>query len=493
MKYSLHREIALVLTGQFLQLASAFATGILIARSLSPTDYGVLNILKSLFGAISLIAPLGLDVGLLKFCGSGSDELEVGKLIPLLRKFVLLVNALIAVLVGGALSGPIMRHFYPYDGFDLLLPVTMIALPVSADIAVMGAVMKSRGEAAAYAFLTQYLQSALRLALVGLVALSAPSLAGYVWINVAQCAASGGAILFHDRGRARLARSCKGVARWDIFRRVLLESGWMAMTSLVYGLMRFADTLILGAYWPAQDVGQYAALAPVSTLVTAWPAAASQSLGPSVSRFFHSRQVDGMIDALRAFVRSSMIASCFVFGGVAIFGERLDLIFGSAYSFEPLLCFLVPLGLLISAALAPLGFALSMTGRHKEEFGIAVFGCASLLLCGLWLTPRFGAVGAGLSVVLGFGVANGLRVLYIAHLYRRAPFCAADLAPVAISLATAFAARFASFGAEAMFWQTAAQCLLYGFFYAGTCFAFLARQDERSMIANWIWRGWRWR
>ncbi len=490
MSRNLRREIVIVLGGHVVQLVFTFATGVFIARTLGPNDYGVLNILRNTLGMMALLAPMGLDIALLKYCGSAaSDAASLQKMISALRKFVLVINLGVAFLVSAFASGPLMRQLYPYDGFDRLLGVTILGLPIGADIAVMGAVMKSRGQADTYCLLTLYLQSGARLALVGVSAFVAPSLSAFVWINVAQLAVSSLAIEIFEQAQSRRRRSQeKGDATiaWSSIASILKESGWMAVTTFVYGGMRFLDTLILGVYSSAAEVGQYAALSAVSCLVMAYPAAASQSLGPTVARFFHEGRIDMMIDALRDFFRASMMFSCFVFGGVAVFGDRLDLIFGPAYAFDRTLCFLLPLALTMSAVLAPMGYALSMTGRHKVELVIAFLGSATLVISGILLTPGWGAVGASLSVMAGFGVANVIRVAYIGRLFGSLPLGVADFAPFVVSLAAAGLARNVvdSFWSRS-FWGTATECLLYAALYAWACFAFLSREDERSMLRGW--------
>lgn len=488
MKQIFRYETAVVIGGQVVQLLLSFVSGIIVARMLGSGGYGVFNILRNLFLAVAMLAPLGLDVALLKYCGKSQlDDAHTLEIVRKLRFIAAGCNSLVALIVGFGLAGPLMRTFYPYQGFDTLLAVTMLGLPISADLAIIGAVFKSRGEAGTYAVFTLYLQALARVVMVVLAALLSPTLLTIICINVIQLAMSAIAIFHYERRNAKPAHATaldrRAPAAWREVLPVLNDSQWMALSMFVYGMMRFVDILMLGSYVSARDVGEYAALSTISQLVQMYPIAASQSLGPTVSRLHHAGNPDGVRKALGDYIYLASIVSSFIFAGIAIFGERLDLVFGQSYVFQPAVCVIIPLGYMLSATLAPTGFALSMTGRHKQELLVLCIGSLSLIVLCRLLIPSFGQLGAASAVALAFAFTNILRFIYVSKIIGFLPGRLADFAPPVVALAVAvFARHFGDRLGDRSLSTTFLSCLIYTAVFATVAYFALLRSETRAKI-----------
>lgn len=485
-------EVALVAGGQLLQQALTLVTGVVIARMLGAADYGVVNLLRSLLAVALLIAPLGLDLALLRHFGSVSPHSPEGAgLLRRVRAAAFLLNAFAALVIGLGLSGLLEAYVFHYDGFAGLLAITLLALPLAADTAILGAVYRSVERPGSYALLTLYLQSILRVALVGVVFLAIPTLTAVVWINVVQAAVVAAAAAWHLNRLARRERAATpgGAGSWNEARAMLWASLAMAPNLLVYGLMRFTDLLMLGALGTAKDAGEYGALSTVSQLVQIYPLAASQSLGPRVSRCYARGDVAGMKAELDGYLRFASISAGFVFAGVAAFGDRLDLVFGPSFSFRSDVAFLLPLGYLLSGALAPMGFALSMTGRHRAELMILSGGLAGLVaLCAL-LIPSQGQLGAAIAVAVAFAAVNLVRFGVVARALGFVPGRLADVAPPLVALVCAFGARaLADMAGERTLFVTALGCVLYAALFGAIAILAFADDAARARLSG-LWRG----
>lgn len=488
MRRLLRSETFVALGGQIVQLTLTFATGILIARILGPSNYGIFNILRNTFLTVAILSPLGLDIGLLKYCGKAAPgDMKAIHVVSQLRRLVFAINFAVFLAFAFGLSKWLMDRYYHYEHFDILLSLIMIGLPITADLGISGAVFKARGQAAWFSLLTLYLQSLARIVMVGAAALFSPTLPTLVGVNVLQLAISEAGIFLFNR-KKRPAPTAEpgpsGTADWGEVRLVLRESLWMALNMFVYGVMRLCDTLILSGYVAAREVGEYAALNTIAALVQIYPLAASQSLGPNVSRHFHAGDLQGVRKVLDDYIRFAAIASGFVFAGVAVFGERLDLIFGHDFQFNPIVCFIMPLGYILSATLAPTGFALSMTGRHKQELVILVIGNLTLLaLCRL-LIPGFGQIGAASAVALAFALTNILRFAYVSRVLGFIPGRLSDIAPAFVALAAAYAAKTLGnlLGPPTLI-TTFVSCVVYAAGFGGLCYWLFLSAEGKARLA----------
>jgi O-antigen/teichoic acid export membrane protein len=455
LKQLLGSDVAIIAGGQLLLQALTVVTGVAIARMLQSSGYGVVNIVRNIFTALAILAPLGLDLALLKYIGRGDRDLaSADRLVARLRLIVLLLNLPI-VLIGGLLLGRVlMHHVYPYKQFDIMLTITLLALPISADLAVLSAYYRSRSRPGLFALMTLYVQPIARVLLVALAFTFAPGALAVVAINTLQIAISAIFVWTHyllwrrqtprpdASASAPPAKPARGPAsEWALVRSVLGDSIWMAMSLFIYGMMRFVDILVLGAFAPARVVGAYAALSTVAQLVQVWPLATSQTLGPTVSRLYYAGDIKGMRRELSEYIQFASIAAGFIFGGVAAFGTQLDLVFGKSFVFDPGIAFLMPLGYLLSASLAPMGYALSMTGRHRAELVILAIGGVVLIGGCYLLTPHWQAIGAATAVCLTFALINISRFVYVSKTIGFIPGRLVDLVPPVIALALAYAAK----------------------------------------------------
>jgi O-antigen/teichoic acid export membrane protein len=215
----------------------------------------------------------------------------------------------------------------------------------------------------------------------------------------------------------------------------------MALSLFVGGAMRSVDILTLGMFVAAKEVGSYGALSTIAQLVQAYPSAASQTLGPTVSRYYRDGDMISMRRVMSEYLRSASIVGGFLFGGIAALGDHLDLLFGRSFHFRPDIAFLLPLGWLISATLGPMGFSLSMTGRHRVELGILVMGFATLTIGCAVLVPRLGQVGAASAVVTAFAFINIARFSYLSWTHGFVPGSLSDFVPPLVAYVLGFGVK----------------------------------------------------
>lgn len=488
-------ETIVVMGGQFVQLVLTFGTSMMIARILNAEGYGVVNLLKTLFVTVASIAPLGLDLALLKYCGKNApDDPVFLATTRILRQIALGFSALLVLILSSAVYFTPLGAIYTYKHFNELFLITIIALPFAVDTAIQGALYKSNGQAAQYSYMTQYLQSFTRLSLVILAALFSPSLETIIWISTIQLIASSFALFVHrgvkQASPTLAAKPAKyefkkswSVKSWSQAKSVLSVSIWMCASLFAYGLMRTGDLMFLGAYSTAQNLGEYAALSTVAQLILFYPIAASQSLGPDVSRDFHAGHMGNLRDRLYNYTFSAAIVSGFVFGGVAIFGERLDLIFGSSFHFQPLVCFMIAFSQFISATLAPTGYALSMTGHHRAENIIILAGCGVLIALSILLVPSYGQVGAAAAALISVLSLNLVRFYAIKKTIGVWPFQLQSLFPPIIAVILAYVCHsFDNFMGGRTLIITFVSCLAYTVLYGIFCYFFFIQHSLKQKI-----------
>ena len=482
------RKTAIVSGGLLIQQATVFATSILIARELGPVAFGTLGTLKSLSSVLLIVTPLGLDLALLKHASFYHERPRQLQTISRgLRASVAGLNLLLLALVATWLGGVLQAIYHGIPDFSLLCLITMIGMIFATDVQISGALYRVFDRIVAYSVIVNYSQAILRLALSALVLLGGGGVASIVWVNTAMFLYAFAALALDGRSsRLRpLPMPVSLVVRKA--RTILSESLWMAMSLLIYQAIRLVDILILAALTSTQVVGEYTAMSTVAQLIQIYPIAISQTLGPSIALHYKRGDMVAIVTELRAYLRRATLLGGFLFGGIAVFGTDLDLVFGQSFSFPWPLAALLAVGWYVSAILAPFGYVLSMTGRHRLELLILSGGALVLVACLLLLIPVLQATGAALSVTIVFVAVNAVRCATVIRILGRNPLGLADLLPPIVFLGVALLLREAGgvLGAR-HFWALAAECAAYSILAGTGYFLLFASAAERQAVAR-IW------
>ena len=482
------REAAIVSGGLLIQQATVFATSILVARTLGPAAFGTLGTLKSLSSVLLIVTPLGLDLALLKHASFYHDRPRRLRAISrALRILVAGLNLLLLAVVAAWLGRALQAIYAEIPDFSLLCLVTMAGMVFATDVQISGALYRVFDRVVAYAVIVNYSQPILRLLFSGLALLGGGGVESIVWVNTAMFLYAFAALTLDDRrNRVRpLPMPAPLVIRKA--RGVLSESLWMAFSLLIYQAIRLVDILILAALTSTQVVGEYTAMSTVAQLIQIYPIAISQTLGPSIALFYKRGDTAAIAAELRAYLRRATLLGGYLFGGIAVFGTDLDLVFGQGFSFPWLLASLLAFGWYVSAILAPFGFVLSMTGRHRLELAILSAGAALLVACLLLLIPPFGATGAALSVAAVFVAVNAVRCGTLLRIMGRHTLrLAAMLPPAGFLLAAMLCREAGAFLGVRQLWTLVLECVAYSALAGAGYILLLASAGERQVVAR-LW------
>ena len=491
------RDATLYAGGLLFQQAISFIAGVAMARWLGPLGYGQVSLARSVYALAVIVAPLGLDLSLLRHLGEGAAPWPAKlKQVRTLRRIVAGVNGAVALGVALAAGPWLQAHVYRQPGFALELATAFAALPFAADLAILTALARAMGRVAPASLASLYLQPIVRTAALA-------ALLGLGWGSCGVLAAAGIGLAAADlalgwslkRGRlpeAPADGAASGGATSGGLARLSGYSGWMAAMLLAYNGLKLVDVLALGHARPAREVGDYAALSAIVQLVGLYPVALSQTLAPTVAGLYARGELAAVRRELAAYLRRASLVAAPMFAGAAVFGPWLDLLFGPKYHFDPMLCLTLALGAYVSGVLGPMSVSLSMTGRHRLEFAIlAAGGLASLAGC-LALAPACGAQGVALATLGGYVLVNGARTLVSASIMGGFDGEASDLAIPASCLALAWIARVVAerLGSHDLLTAAVTAGALLAA-YAGLYVGVLLRPQERTGLAAFSRLRWR--
>jgi O-antigen/teichoic acid export membrane protein len=467
--------------------ALSFTVGILVARVIGASQYGVVNVARNILDILGVVTPLGLDLALQRHLGSEQNSSRLRQL-KFFRVVAFAVGVAPAALVALGLGSYIEQALYPYPGFANILLGTLIALPFATDLAVLGGayrgVLKPQPSILASFVLQPTIRAVIMIALFALGwrlwAVVVGTSFSYVvsWIILTARARKGLAVT-HSSERTD----------WADALSVLRYSPSLAASLIFTSCIRSTDSLFLGHFGSAKDVGQYAAVVMVTQLVGLLAAALGQTLGARIALCYRNNDIAGMESLLAENIRLTSLFTAPVFAALVFWGDRIDLVLGPTFAVNAWVVSIVAARILVQTIFGFSGFALSMTGRHLRETGLLAIGLlVSVALC-FALIPGYGQIGAALAGFISLSAINISRYAIVRYVFGIAHVKFSAIVPILWALAVG--------GATSMLLRplddrtvlfTVIDLVVFLMGFAVSAWFVLVTQQDREMIAGLLMR-----
>jgi len=462
----------------------SFVAGIVIARVIGANQYGVFNVARSILESCGIVSPLGLDLALQRHLGSASERLSSRlRQLTFFRLLTFSIAIIPPALAATGLSSYVEQSIYRYPDFANVLLVTLIALPFATDITVLGGAYRGVLNPAPFMLANFVVQPTVRLIIMGLMFV----LGFRLWaVVVATCAS----YIISWAVLALVAKDLGGSGtpdQWDWvdIRSVLLYSPSLGASLVFFVWIRSADSLFLGHFGSATDVGQYAAILTVAELIGLLGGALGQTLGTRIAQRYWDNDIAAMEDLLAENIRRITLVSAPIFAAILFWGDRIDLVFGPTFAVDARVVALVAARMFLQTIFGYSGFALSMTGWHVRETILLGFGfLLSLILCWV-LVPLFGQLGAALASFATVSTINLVRYTVVLRMFH--------IRIIGMSVAATTASAVATAGVVWLLLRpiddrtltfTVFEAALFLTLFAGTAWGLLITDQDRDAVSE---------
>jgi O-antigen/teichoic acid export membrane protein len=413
----------------------SFAVGILVARVIGASQYGVVSVARSILEILGIVSPLGLDLAMQRHLGSGHHSTRLRQL-RFFRLAAFMLGIAPVALAALGLGTYIERALYPYPEFANILLGTLIALPFATDIAVLGGAYRGVLKPEPSILASYVLQPTFR----AIVMIALFTLGWRLWAVVVGTSASYVVswVILAIRARRELApTNSTGGLDWADTLSVLRYSPTLAAALIFTSCIRSTDSLFLGHFGSAADVGQYGAVVLVTQLIGLLGLAIGQTLGARIALCYRNNDIAEMERLLAENIRLTSLYSAPVFAAIVFWGDRIDLVLGPTFSVHASVVSIVAARMLVQTIFGCSGFALSMTGRHLLETGLLGIGLlVSLALCFV-LIPDHGQIGAAWVGLISLSMINVSRYAVVQSIFGIKHIKLAAIKPVAWAVVVA--------------------------------------------------------
>ena len=459
----LGREVVGMARGGLLNLVGAafsqmalFGLTILLARRLGKDQAGVYFEAFAFLSILGLLSLSGFRAGLTRFVAvhladrdrkamRGTVQLGLGITIP----------AAVALGAGLFLAAPYLATHLFHDQ-DTLKPLRYVGVILPAATFTDAALSATQGfrTMKPYALVGLFLEPALRIGLTfalieGVGRGSSRGVEGAMQALVISnwVAAIASAIWLRKlmgKGVGRAVRKAKELFKFSTV-------SWMA--SLASTGLIWADTILLGHYKKAEEVGVYNSATRLVTLATFVMTPITATFAPRIASLYRRGRTKALGEAYGIATSWIVRLSLPAFVVLLIFSkEALVTAFGPKFAVGADVTMILAIGQMVNSATGPCGVMLNMSGRPAlsmiDNIGVLILNIG----LNLWLIPRYGIRGSAAAWAFSLALVNIIRLVQVRRTMKVYPF---DWG-TAKGLGAALIAGGAGVGMQAAFDGTAA-------------------------------------
>lgn len=390
-----------------LNMVLTLATGVLMARSLGPENYGVYAFVLSLITLLALPTHAGLPTLIIRETAKNQLNEKWGLLKGLLKLasiFVWVYSISIALAVA-------IFVFWFWQGAEDIKTQTLLwallLLPLIAFEGIRTSALRGLRWVVSSQLPEQIIRPLITACILGGVLLLGNTLDAVAAIQV-------NAVSVFVAFLVGLFLLAKAVPKK--IRQVKAEYAikpWAAslLPLSLYAGLRVLDTqvsvLFLGFLASDEEVGLFRVAATGAALVSFGLTAVNMALAPQVARLYAAGETDKLQSVITLSTRavaavSFPVALVFILWGEALIG----LAFGAEYSQAAPALAVLCVGQLVNASMGSVALVLNMTGHDRKTLTGVAAALVSNIVCGLLLIPGFGLIGAAVGYSISLTVWN---------------------------------------------------------------------------------------
>ena len=399
------------LLGSGFNQALRFVITLLLARIVGRADVGRYFQAFAFLALLGLLSLSGFKGALTRFVAVHRTDGDAASLRGTLRLGLVLPTAGAAVF-GVALfagSGWLAHHALHDAGMVFPLRIVAVALPATAFTDAALAATQGFRTMTPFAVVNLVFEPSFRVVLTVTLLAAGTGLKGaMVALLVTNVVSAGIAAVWLRKLTGRL--TAPPHYRWaELFGFSTVS--WLA--SLAGTGLVWADTIILGIYRPAREVGVYQVATRLTVLATIVLLPIAMSFAPQIADLYQRGNME-RLGRLYAVVTSwTLRLSLPGFIVLVLFPRPLLHIFGRGYAEAATVTVVLAIGQMFDVATGPTGYMLVMSGRPYLTMANNVFALTLNISLNLVLIPRYGIKGAAVAWALALALINVAKVAQV--------------------------------------------------------------------------------
>ncbi|MDL1957448.1 MAG: flippase [Candidatus Desulfofervidus auxilii] len=191
----------------------------------------------------------------------------------------------------------------------------------------------------------------------------------------------------------------------------------MFLSSSLFMVMSWTDTIMLGMWRTEEEVGIYNVAVRLSMITSFTLGAINSIAAPKFAEFWGKKDLEGLKKVSQQSTKLIFWTSAPVLILYLIFPRWFLGLFGEEFRKGVLALVFLTIGQFVNASVGSVGYILQMTDKQKIFQNIILIAAILNIMLNLFLIPKFGIVGAAVASAIAFCFINIIPFFLIRYYY----------------------------------------------------------------------------
>ena len=388
-----------------------FVANVVIARLFGAQGTGIYYLALTVTTVAAVIGRFGLDNALLRFIATSADQNEWGKVKGAYRQSMTLAASL-SLLVTAAVFG-----LAPWIASTVFLEPSLVSLLRLMSLSIAPTALVFLHAEALKALKKPVLATvvqAIGISLLNLLLILPLSrVLGLPGLAVAYLATQS-LLLIVARALWQYVtpktRKIRGAFDFRLLVKTSWPLFWVASMSMV---MQWTDTIMLGIWASAAEVGVYGAAVRTAMLTGFVLVAVNSIVAPKFAAMYAQSDIEGLEKLAQSAARLMAALAFPMLLAFTIFPSWVLSLFGTEFTQGALALAILAVGQFVNVVTGSVGYLLMMTGHERlMQYNLMASALANVLL-NIVLIPPFGIIGAALATSVTLAGMNIVSTLLV--------------------------------------------------------------------------------
>jgi O-antigen/teichoic acid export membrane protein len=414
----------IIFIGTIIGLLLGFIGRVIFVRYTTQTEYGIYSLALVIISIFVTISTLGLSEGSTRYIAYFRGKKEEGKVRGVISssiKIAIIASISLAV-VSFLISDFISINIFHTPELSTPLKIFSIAIPFTVLINVFIAIFRGFDRVDAKIYFQSILRPVLYLLFLIAAVLFGLSFLGMIYAYLASIAVTCIAFVIYMLKRTPLPIGKNSVTD-PMTKELLFFSVPLLAVSMLWMVMSWTDTLMLGYFKTPDVVGVYNAALPLANLLLMIPASMGFIYIPIITQLYSKRLIDDVKRNYIILTKWTLLLISPIFFVLFLFPEVvLNLLFGSRYIGASVALQILALGFFLNVSLGFTYNLLIVIGENKFPMFAYVISAIMNIILNIILIPPMGIVGASIASVVSIIISKILNAIKLYRCFKVHPF-----------------------------------------------------------------------
>ena len=401
-----------------LGMAVGYAFTLLVTRKLGASAWGIFALCLTILQIASVIGRFGLDTALLRFIAQYKAQEKVETAKHIYKKSILLVLP-VSLLISGLiyfLAPLIAEKIFNKDYLTSYIKLISIAIPPFVLLSINNESLRAFKKIKEYTTFQTLLPF-----LIGIFIFSFLFFALNIQdVNSVVLAYTGGIVITFLISLMFIRKEFKNAngSKEDVpIKNILSVSFPMLMSSSLFMIMSWTDTIMLGMWRAEEEVGIYNVAMRLSMITSFTLMAINSIAAPKFAEFWGKKDLEGLKRVAQQSTKLIFWTSAPVLVLYLIFPEWFMGLFGDEFEKGALALVILTVGQFVNAASGSVGIVLMMTNKQKIHRNLVIMVVLSNIALNIFLIPKFSNLGAAFASMFAQICGNLGGILLVKKYY----------------------------------------------------------------------------